>query len=171
MVSHDLPKRPSPPVLSPSERFSRILNEPSKLLARLNLPPELAVETYPGRPRPHKDDFRHRLYNLLRLAFLHQLSHLDQVNHVVLANTIHPRNAQKFPLTSELTSVSLRLHGPKIMAVPGELSLEEYARLARWMIKFCHTLKWWDDFTKWVALDHVWRQCLACPRLLDYVPE
>jgi hypothetical protein len=165
------PKREPPPELSPSERFSRIMNKPFKRLASLNIPPELAVESYPGRPRPHKNDFRHRLYNILRLAFLHQLSHLDRVHVIVLARLLHPRNAQKVPLTSGLTIVSLRLHGSKILAVPDQLSLLESVNLALIMAGSCQAFQLGHEDLKWMALDQVWLQCLASPELLDYVAE
>jgi len=64
-----------------------------------------------------------------------------------------------------------RLHGPKVLAVPGELSAAEYESLPPWMLPWCASLGMQDKSMAWVFLEQMAQQAAICPELLEYVPE
>lgn len=159
------------PRLTQQQRVARLVSPQLINLQRFSLPSKYVVESYPGRPMPRKDDFRHRLYQLFRFSFLHLLSRLSSRHRRFLADTLDPRSNHNLKLNDGRTVADLKLYGPKVLAAPDRLSMTEYASLAPWLDVFAQACLTWDDSMFWLAMDQVWQQCALCPELLDYVHE
>lgn len=172
---------PSRPVSIPAhERLSLLRGPLLQQLLDYKVPAAFSVQSYAGRVRPHKNDFRHRLTLLRRLLLLHELigfSAEDARQLLALLDPGHAQHGEGVALGTLLNAsmqkpedAGVRLHGPKVLAAPDKLSAGEYAKLVPFMMEWC-TAKRPRHAMVWMALSQVGEQCALCPELLDYVAE
>lgn len=163
-------------------RLLLLLTPAFKQLAQHPIPTQLVRDNYPGHARPPRPNFANQLTQLHRLLFLHDLAHLDPAQTDALVDSLDPASAwrsaqlERMEATGLLThplpgEAGARLHGPKVVAVPGELSRAEYAILARWMGPINMRVREVELSNPRIMLVQIGQQCALCPELLDYVPD
>lgn len=104
----------------------------SILAAAYRLPSPFNLSTYPGRRRHAKPSLEHTFILLARLYLLHDLSQLTPAQRdQAFATRSLVAAADVVDFLGGLPSGrTARLHGPKVLAVPGKLSAQEYVALA-----------------------------------------
>ncbi len=178
-LSQEQPTPPRPSAqLSQQERLRLLISPELKQLAKYHIPPSLSKLDYPGRPRPFRNDLRHLITQIQRLFLLHAFACPPDPPFNKLVDLLDPDNPERQHIIrcekGWVSSISfpdgVRLHGPKVVGVPGELSAGEYASLAPWMAWWCKG--WWTEGEyAWLYIDQLARQAALCPELLDYAPE
>jgi hypothetical protein len=148
------------------------------------LPPKFALANYPGRARPFKNDLRHQLTQLIRCLFLSHLSHRDHspastkllltaldANDTMRKAAVQQKRSRGVAVEDDpfWTPAGVRLYGPKVLAVPDQLSAGEYLAL-------CHRLPLWclaagleKNKTAWIGMMQLLEQATICPELFDAV--
>lgn len=165
--------------ISTAKRFKLLSGSAFKAFAACPFPPEFSCPTYPGRPRPHQNDVRHKLRQLERLLLLHDLANPPVDSPAGLLDLLDPQSTAHKAVLGARARVSapapyrdgVRLHGPKVVAGPGELSAGEYAALGPWMSAWFASEAWFAGSSLWLAVEQVQQQGEICPELLDYAAE